>query len=102
MYGVFPAEYDVKSAVDPENWADTTDVKGEFRISDQNINSYFYPDLVPMAVSDIDGEKNGSFESDTLYIDLKDAVQTGKPKAWYGGELTKTVKVELTEKKSDE
>jgi putative lipoprotein (rSAM/lipoprotein system) len=102
MYGVMPTDYTPKSAVNPENWVDITNVDGAFKLSDRDIEVYFYPGLTPLAITDIDGEANGSFASDTLYVDFSDAEQTGKPKGWYGGELTKTVEVELTEKKTDE
>jgi putative lipoprotein (rSAM/lipoprotein system) len=93
-YGVPWTPYKYLSAV--------TDAKGAFKLSDKDMTNYFRPDPVPLIVSDIDGEKNGSFASDTLYIDFKDAERSGKPSGWYGGEFTKTVKVELTEKKTDE
>jgi putative lipoprotein (rSAM/lipoprotein system) len=94
MYGVPWTSYKYLSAV--------TDAKGAFKLSDKGMTDYFPPDSVPLIVSDIDGEKNGSFASDTLYIDFKDAERSGKPNGWYSGEFTKTVKVELAEKKTDE
>jgi putative lipoprotein (rSAM/lipoprotein system) len=96
MYGVFPTPYSPKSAV-------ITNAKGEFKLTDRvTIEEKNYAFPVSVAITDIDGEKNGSFASDTLYIDFKDAVRTGKQKGWYDGEYVATVKVELKEKKVDE
>jgi len=72
-----------------------TNTKGEFKLSNQ-----FFPEsnkILPVVVEDIDGEKNGSFQSETLQVNFKDAVHSGKPKSWYKGEYTVTVNVELTE-----
>jgi putative lipoprotein (rSAM/lipoprotein system) len=91
MYGVMWMPYKELSAV-------TTNAKGEFKLSEKSLSDFF-PTVI---VTDIDGEKNGSFASDTLYIDFKDAELTGKQKGWYIGEYVSTVNVELTEKKADE
>jgi len=88
MYGTAPTPYNPKASV-------TTNAKGEFEItentfpvSDQTISVY---------VDDIDGEKNGLFQSDVLQVDFSNAKQTKKSKSWYDGEFTVTVNVELNE-----
>jgi putative lipoprotein (rSAM/lipoprotein system) len=99
MYGVPPTNYYPKQAVNPV----VTNAKGEFKLSDRlSIEEVNYNLPFSVALTDIDGEKNGSFASDTLSVDFKDAVLTGKQKGWYDGEYVKTVKVELTEKKANE
>ncbi|MDR0561027.1 MAG: radical SAM-associated putative lipoprotein [Prevotellaceae bacterium] len=75
-----------------------TDANGEFKITESND---FNPSTVPVYVEDIDGEANGSYTSDTLSIDFKNAPQTGKPAGWYKGEYTATVHVELEEQPSN-
>ena len=91
-YGVPSAPYQLKSHV-------LTNAKGEFKLTDK-----FFPEnykILPVVVEDIDGEKNGSFKSETLQVNFKDAVHSGKPKSWYHGEYTVTVNVELSEKENE-
>ena len=89
-YGVMPAPYTPKASV-------TTDAKGEFTLTE---NTFPIQDqTIPVYVDDIDGEKNGSFQSDTLKVDFKNAKQTKKSKSWYEGEFTVSVNVELNEVK---
>jgi len=88
MYGVVSTPYNPKSHV-------FTNAKGEFKLTDE-----FFPEnykILPVYVRDIDGEKNGSFQSEALQVNFKDAVHSGKPKSWYHGEYTVTVNVELSE-----
>ena len=76
-----------------------TNTKGEFKLSNQ-----FFPEnykILPVVVEDIDGEKNGSFKSETLQVNFKDAVHSGKPQSWYKGEYTVTLNVELSEKENE-
>jgi putative lipoprotein (rSAM/lipoprotein system) len=82
----------------PESWIATTNAKGEFQLS----NTFGGETMI--AVTDIDGEKNGSFVSDTLKVnyDNDNSEIIGGGKGWNQGTLTATVKVELTEKKADE
>lgn len=93
MYGVIPTEYQRKAAV-------TTDDKGAFQITENMFPGEVNP--VPVYVTDIDGEENGSFASESLMVDFKNVKVGGKPKSWYEGEYTVTVKVELSEQKADE
>ena len=99
MYGVPPAPYTPKASV-------TTDAKGEFKLNNRFYGGEFYYDennvlVCPIYVDDIDGEKNGLFQSEVLQVNFKDAEHSGKPKSWYEGEYTKTIKVELTEIKGE-
>ena len=88
MYGVPPSPYEPKTYV-------TTDSKGEFKLTE---NSFPVSNqTVPVFIDDIDGELNGLFKSDTLYVDFSKAEQTKKSHRWYEGEYTVTVKVELKE-----
>ena len=87
-YGVIPTPYMPKSHV-------LTNAKGEFKLTDS-----FFPEKnlkLPVSVEDIDGENNGSFQTEVLQVDFKNAEQTKKAKSWYNGEFTVTVNVELTE-----
>ena len=93
MYGVISAPYKPKTSV-------TTDAKGEFKLKSNFSISELLPDengLVTVFVEDIDGEKNGLFQSDYLKVDFSKAEHSGKQKNWYEGEYTVNVKVELTE-----
>jgi putative lipoprotein (rSAM/lipoprotein system) len=87
-YGVIPTSYQPKASV-------TTNAKGEFKITES-----FSPNqtILPVSVEDIDGEKNGSFQSETLEVDFKNATHSGKRKSWYHGEYTVTQNIEMTEK----
>jgi putative lipoprotein (rSAM/lipoprotein system) len=82
----------------PESWIATTNAKGEFALSNT------YGGETRIAITDIDGEKNGSFVSDTIKVryDNDNAEIIGGEKGWNQGVLTATVKVELKEKKVDE
>ena len=78
-----------------------TNAKGEFEIIGNYYNcmesSY---KIMPVYVDDIDGEKNGLFQSDTLQVNFQNAEQTKKSNGWYDGEFTVTVNIELTEIKN--
>ena len=97
LYGILPTPYKPKASV-------TTDAKGEFKLKSNFSIGEFQPDengLVSVYVEDIDGEKNGLFQSEVLKVNFKNAEHGGKPKSWYNGEYTKTIKVELTEIKGE-
>lgn len=81
------------------SWKTTTDGEGEFKLSDTPES---YVKEIPIVVSDIDGAKNGLYQSDTIYVDYKGATQTEKGKGWYNGEFTKTIQIQLEEEKPDE
>jgi putative lipoprotein (rSAM/lipoprotein system) len=72
--------------------ADTTDLKGEFSITEQT-----FPVDEPVSVyfNDTDGTENGFYPPEKLTVNFKEAGQTGKPDKWYEGEFTVTLNVEL-------
>ena len=72
-----------------KEWRDTTDAKGEFKLS----NTYDFS--FPLIVTDIDGEANGSYKADTVTIDDQHPKLIGNNGGWFEGELTATVKIEL-------
>jgi putative lipoprotein (rSAM/lipoprotein system) len=75
----------------PESWITTTNAKGEFKLS----NTLGSDET--LAITDIDGDKNGSFVSDTLKVDYRNAEHIGGGKGWFQGELVATVKAEIAE-----
>jgi putative lipoprotein (rSAM/lipoprotein system) len=88
MYGVPQVPYTPKAHV-------LTNTKGEFKLTDR-----FFPEgnkTLPVSVEDIDGEKNGSFQSEYLEVDFSKAEHSGKTKSWYQGEYTVNMNIELTE-----
>ena len=87
MYGVIPAPFQPKDYV-------MTDTKGEFKLT---TNSFLIPDQTTVYVDDIDGEKNGLYQSEIFRVDFSEAEQIEKSKGWYEGEYAVTAKVELTE-----
>ena len=95
LYGTTPTPYNQKSHV-------LTDAKGEFKLTDNfSAGEYQIIDnkpILPVYVEDIDGEENGSFQSEYLQVDFSKAEQSGKPKSWYKGEYTVNINVELNEK----
>jgi putative lipoprotein (rSAM/lipoprotein system) len=88
LYGVIPTPYQPKKHV-------LSDAKGEFKFTESAFDSKNL--IIPIYVEDIDGEENGSFQPEYLQVDFSNAEHSGKPKNWYGGEYTVTMKVELTE-----
>jgi putative lipoprotein (rSAM/lipoprotein system) len=77
------------------NASTLTNIEGEFKITSPN--DYWRGTVVSVYVDDIDGEANGSYASDTLSVDFKNAPQIGKPDGLYEGEYTVTVHIELEE-----
>jgi putative lipoprotein (rSAM/lipoprotein system) len=117
MYGVPWASYAVKGAVvdkatqrpvkgievklhvpDSVNfpsqpgWKATTDGRGEFKLTNTPNFS------IPLVITDIDGEANGSYANDTVTVDDKNPQHIGGGDGWFQGELTATVKIELEPK----
>jgi putative lipoprotein (rSAM/lipoprotein system) len=94
MYGPPPAYYRPKAHV-------LTNAKGEFKLTDRfNIGEYQTEAGSPVLAvyaEDIDGEKNGQFQTEYLQVNFKDAKHSGKPIKWYEGEYTVTAYIELTE-----
>ncbi|MDR1938099.1 MAG: radical SAM-associated putative lipoprotein [Tannerellaceae bacterium] len=81
----------------PPAWTTTTDSKGEFKLPDT-------PgwEKEPLVITDVDGEANGSYPTDTVYVDYRNAVHLGGGSGWFQGELTAIVKIELEAGKTDE
>jgi putative lipoprotein (rSAM/lipoprotein system) len=73
---------------------DLTTQEGSFNLSMLGI-FFDGSEKIPIAATDIDGEANGSFKSDTVYVYFRDAQQTAEGERWFMGEFTLTVKVEL-------
>jgi len=80
MYGTLPTNYNQKMHV-------LTDSKGEFTIT-VNMFSMEEQQKWPVHIEDVDGEKNGLFESENVEVDFSNATRTKKPKSWYRGEYT--------------
>ena len=92
MYGVMPQPYRTYLA-------DTTDIKGEYNLS-ENFTVGELPETdLPLYIQDIDGDENGLYNDTILNVDFEKAKHTGKTTNWYNGEYTLDVKVELTKKK---
>ncbi|MDR2138210.1 MAG: radical SAM-associated putative lipoprotein [Tannerella sp.] len=95
-YGVPPVTY----SGDGPFADDVTGSDGTFKITQTMFAVPANP--VPVYVEDTDGEANGLFEPDSLTVDFRDAGRSGERDGWYDGEYTVDVKVELTEKQTDE
>ena len=86
----------------PNTWKATTDSKGEYKLSDT------WPNIsekgLPIALNDIDGEKNGSYKSDTIYVDTTKGkhVPADPNKQWFNGEFVTTADFTMEEDKADE
>jgi len=93
MYGTPQTSFEQKSSV-------LTDEKGAFKITKNGFSNQQV--TFPVYVEDIDGKENGLYQPDTLQVDFKYAVQSGKSKSWYGGEYTVTCEVELSKIEEEE
>ena len=92
MYGVMPQPYrSIK--------ADTTDINGAYKLSDNFSVGEIQDNILPVYVQDIDGPENGAFNDTILNVDFENAKKTGKSKNWYDGEYSIDMKIELTKKK---
>jgi putative lipoprotein (rSAM/lipoprotein system) len=99
MYGVPPTDY---RYIYFTKDADTSNARGDYQLDGNSTYSIESLKDVPLSVqiSDIDGAENGVYTTDTtIVVDFKDAVRTKKEKSWFDGEYTKTVNIELPEKK---
>lgn len=83
-----------------EAWKAKTDKEGLFKLS--NTPDRGFLEHSPIVTSDIDGEKNGLYRSDTTYVDYENAEHIGGGSGWFQGELTKTIRIDLEEEKKDE
>ena len=92
MYGVMPQPYrSIK--------ADTTDINGAYKLSDNFSVGEIEDNILTVYVQDIDGAENGAFNDTILNVDFENAKKTGKSKNWYDGEYSIDMKIELTKKK---
>ena len=74
-------------------WKTTTDGRGEFKLSNTPPSFDF-----PLIITDVDGEANGSYQTDTVIVDDKNPQHIGGDGGWFKGELTATVRIELEPK----
>jgi putative lipoprotein (rSAM/lipoprotein system) len=81
-------------------WEKLTTQEGLFNLSMPNA-LFDGSEQITIAATDIDGEANGSFKSDTVYVSFRNAQQTAEGKRWFMGEFTLTVKVELNSDEPD-
>ena len=92
MYGVMPQPYrSIK--------ADTTDLQGTYKLSDNFSVDEIQDNILPVYVQDLDGAENGAFNDTILNVDFENVKKTGKSTNWYEGEYSIDLKVELTKKK---
>jgi len=86
---------------DRSEWKGLTTQEGSFYLSKSNV---FFDDSQKMSViaTDIDGEANGLFKPDTVYVYFHDAQQTVVGKGWFEGEHTLTVEFELEPDETNE
>lgn len=91
MYGVMPQPYrSIK--------ADTTDIQGAYKLSDNFSVGEIQDNILPVYVQDIDGAENGAFNDTILNVDFENVKKTGKTINWYEGEYSVDVNIELTRK----
>ncbi len=92
MYGVMPTPYRTYNA-------DTTDIKGNYDLTQHFYIGEFHENAVPIFVQDIDGTENGLYRDTVIVVNFENAVRTGKQKNWDEGTLTLKQNIELTPKK---
>ena len=85
-----------------KTWKAITNSEGEYKLSDTYF--HFTEKGLPVAVNDIDGEKNGSFKSDTIYVDTTkgEHVPEDPNKAWFNGEFVTTADFRMEKEETDE
>jgi putative lipoprotein (rSAM/lipoprotein system) len=88
MYGVAPLPYRTYLA-------DTTNMEGEYKLSDNFSVSEIPADEIPVYVQDIDGNENGLYRDTVLQVNFENAKQSGKQKGWYNGEYSLDINIEL-------
>lgn len=84
-----------------DTWKAITNSKGEYKLKDTPPS--FSEEGLPIAAIDIDAEKNGSFQSDTIYIDTTQGehVPENPNQAWFNGEWVSTADFKLDELKDE-
>lgn len=91
MYGVMPQPYrSIK--------ADTTDINGAYKLSDNFSVGEIEDNILTVYVQDIDGAENGSFNDTILNVDFENVKKTGKSTNWYDGEYSLDVNIQLRPK----
>ena len=91
MYGVMPQPF-------ISNKADTTDIQGAYKLTDNFSIGEIQDDVLTVFVQDIDGAENGLYNDTTFQVDYKNIKATGKKSSWYDGEYSKEIKIELNKK----
>ena len=86
----------------PKSWKTITNSEGEYKLS--NTYSYYTEKGAPIAFNDIDGEENGSYKSDTIYVDITkgEHVPEDPNKEWFNGEFATTADFKMEKEKTDE
>ena len=74
-----------------------TDNNGDFKLPD-----VVFVDSIPLIATDIDGEKNGLYRADTIYVDYGNAKHIGGGDGWFQGELVATADFKLEAVEPDE
>jgi len=74
-----------------------TDLNGDFKLPD-----VVFVDSIPLIATDIDGEKNGLYRADTIYVDYGNAKHIGGGNGWFQGELVATADFQLEAVAPDE
>lgn len=92
MYGVMPTPFQRSNA------ADTTNLQGEYELSDKFSIEAIPDGEIPVFVQDIDGAENGSYRDTVLNVNFKDAERSGKTNDWYNGKYTVNLNIELKKK----
>lgn len=91
MYGVPPTAYRTYDA-------DTTDVEGNYNLTDHFSIEEIQGDTVTVYVQDIDGAENGLYQDTIMKVDFSGAKKSGKRTDWYDGILTVEKDIELKQK----
>lgn len=91
MYGVIPQPFNSTKA-------DTTDLKGAFKLTDNFTISEVGQKIATVYIQDIDGVDNGAFNDTTIQVDYNKVKKTGKSSDWYEGEYNVDLTIQLTKK----
>jgi putative lipoprotein (rSAM/lipoprotein system) len=85
-----------QSFPDAGKWKITTDAKGDYKLSNT-----MQMDSIPLVATDIDGEKNGLYRPDTIYVNFSNAKHIGGGSGWFQGELVATANFKLEAQEPD-
>ena len=86
-----------------ESWKAITNSEGEYKLS----NTDFYlieKERLPVAFNDIDGEENGSYKSDTIYVDITkgELIPDVPDEMWFEGEFITTADFKMEKESTSE